>query len=74
MSFAFRADLFLAGFRWRFAGWKLGPLPLPRLLAPRIRARCFDRAGVYNFCVIVAHPWLGVILAYKGELGRQAMA
>jgi len=41
---------------------------MPRWLAPAIRARAFDRAGVYHFSVLVAHPWLGVIAAYAGRL------
>ena len=57
-----------AGFLWRFAGWRLGPLPMPRALAPTIRARAFERDGAYRFSVAVAHPWLGLLFAYGGRL------
>jgi hypothetical protein len=53
---------------WTFEGWWLGPVPLPRAWAPRIRARTFSRNGAYRFRVLVAHPWLGVIFGYAGRL------
>jgi len=68
LSFAFEADPAPTGFRWRFAGWRIGPMTLPRILAPRIRARCFDRDGIYRFSVVVAHAWVGLVLAYAGRL------
>jgi hypothetical protein len=49
-------------------GWRIGPLPLPRWLAPKVRARCFEADGEYRFRVVVAHPWLGVVMAYAGRL------
>ncbi len=67
-SFRFEADPTRMGFTWRFVGWRLGPLPLPRALAPHISARCFERASRYHFSVAVAHPWVGLILAYAGQL------
>ena len=69
LAFAFRAEPDASGFRWRFEGWRLGPLPLPLWLAPRIHARSFARGDAYRFSVAVAHPWVGLMLAYAGELG-----
>jgi hypothetical protein len=56
------------GFSWLFEGWGLGPVPLPRRLAPAIRARTHARDGTYSFNVAVAHPWLGLMFAYAGRL------
>ena len=57
------------GFAWIFRSWRLGPIPLPRAWAPRIRARIFARDdGAYRFRILVAHPWLGVIFGYAGRL------
>jgi hypothetical protein len=57
-----------SGFRWRPAGWRMGPIPLPSVLAPRIRAFTFEREGQYRFSVLVAHPWMGLIAGYAGRL------
>ncbi len=68
LTFRFRAEPDPVGFRWRFDGWRAGPLPLPRGLAPAIRARTFARGGGYRFSVLAAHPWAGVLFAYAGRL------
>jgi hypothetical protein len=68
IAFRIRLDPDAAGFTWRLDGWRLGPLPLPRRWSPIVRARSFERGGVYRFRVMVAHPWLGVIFAYAGRL------
>ncbi|PZQ56876.1 MAG: saccharopine dehydrogenase [Phenylobacterium zucineum] len=70
IGFVFSPEPDAAGFRWRCEGWRLGPIPLPRLLAPRIHARTFARDGVYRFSVAVTHPWLGLLFAYAGRLER----
>ena len=57
-----------SGFGWELRGWRLGPLPLPRWLAPNVRARCFEADGQYRFSVVVAHRWLGLVMAYAGRL------
>jgi hypothetical protein len=57
-----------SGFRWEVQGWRLGPVPLPRWLGPKVRARCFEEGGEYRFSVMVAHAWLGVVMAYAGRL------
>lgn len=67
-AFAFSVRPTAAGFVWVAEGWRLGPIPLPMRLGPRCRGRCLERNGVYRFSAIVAHPWLGVMLAYAGRL------
>lgn len=68
LRFTFEAATMASGFRWIFVDCRLGPVRLPGLLAPRIRARAFEAAGVYRFSVAVAHPWIGVLFAYAGRL------
>jgi hypothetical protein len=68
LTFRFTAAPYPGGFSWIFDGWRVGPLPLPRAWAPRVRARTFTRDGTYRFRVLVAHPWLGVIFGYAGRL------
>lgn len=60
------------GVMWRLVGWRLGPLPLPFALAPRVLARGEARAGGYGFTVVVAHALLGPIFAYRGSLAATA--
>ena len=72
LAFRFESTPSARGFGWRFVGWRLGPAPLPRFLAPHISARCFERAGRYRFSVAVAHPLLGLVLAYAGSLAVDA--
>lgn len=67
LTFRFTAAPYPGGFSWTFEGWRLGPVPLPRAWAPRVRARTFARDGAYRFRVLVAHPWLGVIFGYVGR-------
>jgi hypothetical protein len=51
------------------AGWRLGPLPLPRLLAPRSTAvEAVSDNGLFTFDVPVALPLAGRLTRYKGEL------
>jgi hypothetical protein len=61
-----------SGFGWVLVGWRLGPLPLPRWLAPTVRASSFEADGSYRFSVVVAHAWLGVVMAYAGRLNIDA--
>jgi hypothetical protein len=68
IRFSFSTAPTANGFLWRFEGWRLGPLPLPRRLAPTIRARAYERDGAYRFSVAVAHPWAGLMFAYAGRL------
>lgn len=56
------------GVVWDFVGWSLAGLPLPRRLAPGIRAGAEDAHGLYRFRVVVAHRWVGLLFAYRGTL------
>lgn len=71
LKFALRAQADSDGFDWLPLGWRLGPLPLPRALMPRIRARSFERDGVYRFRVRISHPLCGLIIAYAGSLSAR---
>lgn len=73
LRFTFEAEPMANGFRWRFVGCRAGPIPLPRWLAPRIRARAFDMDGTYRFSVAVAHPVVGLMFAYAGRLTGPAV-
>jgi hypothetical protein len=68
IRFVFDVAALGGGFVWRFQSWSLGSIPLPKALAPRIRARAFEANGAYRFRVATAHPWLGLIFAYAGRL------
>ena len=51
------------------AGWRLGPIPLPRFLAPRSSAtEAVSDEGLFTFDVPVAFPLAGRLTHYKGEL------
>jgi hypothetical protein len=72
LAFTFEAEPRRGGFRWTFVALRLGPVPIPRRLSPRIRARAFEAGGEYRFSVAVAHPWLGLLFAYAGRLANGA--
>ncbi len=61
-----------AGVCWRLVGWRLGLLPLPSALAPRVLARGGTRGDGYGFTVVVAHRLLGLVFAYRGRLDGSA--
>lgn len=51
------------------AGWRIGPLPLPRFLAPRsLATEAVSDNGHFTFDVPIAAPLLGRLTHYKGEL------
>jgi saccharopine dehydrogenase-like NADP-dependent oxidoreductase len=55
------------GFELTIVGWSLGPLRLPKGLAPRSPARAFvDDKGRYRFDVAIILPWVGQIVRYRG--------
>ncbi len=67
-AFAFSLRAAAGGFAWVHEGWRLGPFPMPMWLGPVCRGRCLERDGTYRFSAVVAHPWLGVMVAYAGRL------
>ena len=49
--------------------WGIGPLPLPKTLAPTIEAReTVDGAGRFQFDIDLWHVFAGTIMAYRGWL------
>jgi hypothetical protein len=68
VAFRFSAVCDAAAFRWIQEGWSLGPSAMPGWLGLKVRARSFERDGAYRFSVLVAHPWIGVLVAYAGRL------
>jgi hypothetical protein len=67
-AFAFSLRVTDGGVAWVHEGWRLGPLAMPTWLGPICRGRCLERDGTYRFSAIVAHRWLGVLVAYAGRL------
>jgi Domain of unknown function (DUF4166)/Semialdehyde dehydrogenase, NAD binding domain len=67
-AFTFSLRVTDGGFAWVHEGWRLGPFAMPMWLGPVCRGRCLERDGIYRFSAIVAHPWLGVLVAYAGRL------
>lgn len=52
-------------------GWCLGPVPLPRGLAPRTRTHeTVDDEGRFVFDVEISAPWIGRLVRYRGWLMR----
>lgn len=57
---------------YRVQGWRLGPIPLPRGLAPSTRAHEeVDAEGRFVFDVEIAAPLIGRLVRYRGWLVRE---
>lgn len=56
------------GIDMRLAEWAIGPVKMPRWLAPRIAAREDAAGGRHLFDVSVAAPLLGTLVRYRGWL------
>ena len=54
--------------RFVIRGWSLLGLPLPRRLAPAGETYESERDGLFLFAVEIMHPWLGLIVRYRGSL------
>ena len=48
--------------------WRIGPLPLPTILAPHSPAREWAEDGVFQFDVPIRAPLMGLIVRYRGWL------
>ncbi|KQY90107.1 MULTISPECIES: SDR family oxidoreductase [unclassified Brevundimonas] len=58
---------------YRVEGWRLGPIPLPRALAPATRAHEeVDEEGRFVFDVEISAPLIGRLVRYRGWLMRVA--
>ncbi len=70
----FRIGLAASNGRLHFpvTAWRLGPLPLPAMLAPRSDAHEWqDEQGRFNFDVRLSLPLLGTLAHYRGWLTPQ---
>ena len=57
---------------YRVEGWRLGPTPLPRTLAPATRAHEeVDANGRFVFDVEISAPLVGRLVRYRGWLVRE---
>jgi NAD(P)-dependent dehydrogenase (short-subunit alcohol dehydrogenase family) len=57
---------------YRVAGWRLGPLPLPRALGPSTQAfEEVDAEGRFVFDVTITAPLIGRLVRYRGWLERE---
>lgn len=57
---------------YRVEGWRLGPIPLPKALAPRTTAREeVDAEGRFVFDVEISLPLVGRLVRYRGWLVRE---
>lgn len=58
---------------YRVDGWRLGPIPLPRALAPSTLAQEeVDGEGRFVFDVEISAPLIGRLVRYRGWLVREA--
>jgi hypothetical protein len=68
LRFRFELHPTSSGVIWAMTGWSLLGVKLPRALGPRVLARADQADGRYRFRVVVGHPWLGLLFAYRGDL------
>jgi hypothetical protein len=68
LRFSFTLPVSDGGLEMILERWSIGPLPLPRSLAPRIEAREWDEEGRFHFDVAVSLPVAGPIVRYRGWL------
>ena len=70
---AFDLDLTVADGRLAYSvrGWRLGPVPLPRALAPVTTTHeAVDAEGRFTFDVEISAPLVGRLVRYRGRLTR----
>lgn len=74
---SFRLRLTPEGDRLAYSveGWRLGPIPLPRAMAPRTRTHEeVDAEGRFVFDVEISVPLIGRLVRYRGWLARDLSA
>lgn len=59
---------------YRLIATQIGPVPLPRFLAPSMTAWESEKDGQYQFEVTVGLPLLGRVIRYSGSLELEVMA
>lgn len=67
-------DIVEGGWHWRPRRVRLGGVPMPGWLAPRITAHKDIVDGRYRFVVATALPGLGTLLSYQGDLATAPAA
>lgn len=68
LRFAFDLPAGPHGLEMRLRSWSVFHVPLPRRLAPRIRAREWEEQGRFRFDVAVSLPLAGEVVHYSGWL------
>ncbi|MBJ7442938.1 MAG: DUF4166 domain-containing protein [Sphingobium sp.] len=68
LRFAFDLHSDDQGLRMVMRRWWLGPLPLPKWLAPRSNAQEWAEGGRFHFDVPIALPLIGQLVHYRGWL------
>ncbi len=72
-TFRLRLSADDSGFIMAIESWRIGPISLPRLLAPKSVAReSVSEAGLFAFDVPISAPLLGRLVHYRGELRPQS--
>jgi hypothetical protein len=58
------------GLSMHMQGWRLGWVPIPRWMAPSVRAAEREVEGVFHFDVEIRIPLAGLLIGYRGWLKR----
>jgi hypothetical protein len=56
------------GVRLILRAWRLFGIPMPMRTAPQVNALEFSCQGKFNFHIELSHPWIGLIVQYRGWL------
>jgi len=59
---------------YRLIATQIGPVALPRVLAPTMNAWESEKDGKYQFEVAVSLPFLGQMIRYSGQLEVEQLA
>jgi hypothetical protein len=59
---------------YRLIATQIGPIALPRVLAPSMNAWESEKDGKYQFEVSVGLPLFGPVIRYSGSLELEVMA
>jgi NAD(P)-dependent dehydrogenase (short-subunit alcohol dehydrogenase family) len=70
LRFAFDLPSDAKGLSMVLQRWWIGPLPLPKFLAPRSAAKEWSEGGRFHFDVPIALPVIGRLVHYRGWLEK----
>lgn len=69
LGFDLALETTASAFKMRVVGWRIGPIPMPSVLAPRSDAvEAEDEQGRFRFDVPIALPIVGRLTHYSGFL------